>query len=58
MNNSFNALDAHDAANHARDIRGAYMAQSLSAWIKAAVDVLADKAPQAGHRAHTRCTAA
>ena len=61
MSNPFNAHDVHDAANRARDIRGAYMAQSLNAFslsglvnsavIKSALNVLADKAPQAGHRA-------
>lgn len=56
MSNRFNALDVHDAANNARDIRGAYMSQSLSAlslgsMVKAALGVLAVKAPQAGHRA-------
>jgi len=57
MTNRFNALDIHDAANNARDIRGAYMAQSLksrsvslSSVVKAALGALAVKAPLAGHR--------
>lgn len=54
-----NNFDAHDVANRARDIRGAYMAQSLSSMVKAtisAIDVksalgaLAATAPLAGHR--------
>lgn len=69
MSKPFNAQvvhDVHDAANRARDIRGAYMAQSLSglslgglslnamvksSLIKSALGTLAAKAPQAGHRA-------
>lgn len=64
MSKQFNAQvihDVHDAANRARDIRGAYMAQSLStlslsamlksSTIKSALGTLAAKAPQAGHRA-------
>jgi len=52
--------DVHVAANRARDIRGAYMAQSLSdmsfsglslgGLIKSTLCALAVKAPQAGHR--------
>ena len=51
MSNNF---DAHNATNRARDIRGAYMNQSLFAMVKAAfgaLDALAIKAPLAGHRA-------
>jgi len=56
MNNNF---DAHDVANRARDIRGAYMAQSLSSMVKAtisamdvksALSALAATTPLAGHR--------
>lgn len=59
MNNNY---DAHDAANRARDIRGAYMAQSLSSMasmvkatvrpldVKSALGALASTAPLAGHR--------
>lgn len=54
-----NNFDAHDVANRARDIRGAYMAQSLSSLVKAtissldvksALGALAATAPLAGHR--------
>ena len=59
-----NNFDAHDAANRARDIRGAYLAQSLSAMalssmvkatisslnVKSALGALASTAPLAGHR--------
>lgn len=55
-----NAFDVHVAANNARDIRSAYMAQALrnahmprswSIMVKAALCSLAIKAPMAGHRA-------
>lgn len=54
-----NNFDAHDVANRARDIRGAYMAQSLSSMVKATMNslnvksllgALATTAPLAGHR--------
>ena len=54
-----NNFDAHDVANRARDIRGAYMAQSLSLMVKATMSslnvksvlgALATTAPLAGHR--------
>ncbi len=48
-----NRIDAHDATNRARDIRGAYMASSLSTMAKAVLGALAVKAPLAGHRSRT-----
>lgn len=59
MSNRFEAHAVHDATIRARDIRGAYMAHSLSAMVKAALGALSVKAPQAGHRSHAgECSAA